>query len=292
MTRQAVRDSVTGYLFLGPNILLLGLFLFLPLGWAILLSLQQTNGFGAGEFVGLANYSRLLGDPVFWRSTGNTALFTALVVPISLALGLGLAVLMNSVIPARGLFRTVIVLPMVISGVATALIGVLIFDQNVGIANKLLRALGVGTVPWQSEGVAAFASVVLVTVWWRVGLTMLVYLAGLQNVPPELYEAARIDGAGLWAQFRHVTVPMVGPATFFLLVINVIYSFQVFDVVYVLTGGGPGYSTSVLVTYAYENGFMIRDQGYAAAIGVVLLALTLAFTAILWRTSRTRDLVG
>lgn len=289
--RRGWRDALTGYSFLLPNLALLGVFLFIPVAWAVAISFQKTNGFGEGAFVGLANYARLFSDPVFWRSAFNTALFTLIIVPLSMALGLGLAVLMNSVLPARRVFRTIIVMPMVISGVATALIGVLMFDQNNGILNKLLKATGLGAIPWQSGGAAAFASVVLVTLWWRVGFNMLIYLAGLQSVAPELYESARIDGASNWKQFRYITVPMVGPSTFFLLIMNVIYSFQVFDIVYVLTQGGPSYSTSVLVTYAYENGFVTRDQGYAATIGIVLLLLTLAFTAAQWRASKSRDLV-
>ena len=133
---------------------------------------------------------------------------------------------------------------------------------------------------------------VLVTLWWRVGFNMLIYLAGLQGVSPDVYEAGRLDGASTWQQFRHLTVPLVGPSSFFLLIMNVIYSFQVFDLVFVMTGGGPENATSVLVTYAYDNGFVTRDQGYAAALGLVLLLIMLAFTAVQWRISRTRDLVG
>ncbi len=289
--RRGLGDALAGYTFLTPNLILLGLFLFLPVIWAFQLSFQETGGFGDGVFVGLDNYARLVGDPVFWQSTLNTVLFTALTVPLSMGIGLGLAVLMNSVLPARGLFRTIIVLPMVISGVATALVGVLIFNQNNGIINKLLRVTGLGELPWQSGSAAAVLSVVLVTLWIRVGFNMIIYLAGLQGVSPELYESARIDGAGAFQQFRYITVPMVGPSTFFLLIMNVIYSFQVFDVIYVLTGGGPGFSTSVLVTYAYQNAFVTRDQGYAAAIGMVLLLIMLTFTAIQWRASRSKDLV-
>lgn len=291
--RQArrAREALSGYAFLAPAVLLLGLFLFVPLVWALVLSFQRTNGFGDGVLVGGANYARLVRDPLFWRAALTTVLFTVVVVPVSMAAGLALAVLMNSVLPARPLFRAVVVLPMSISGVATALIGVLVFDENSGIANKLLAAVGLGSLPWQSSGPAAFASVVLVTLWWRVGFNMIIYLAGLQGVPPELYESARIDGAGGWQLFRHVTWPLVGPSTFFLLIINVIYSFHVFDIVYVLTKGGPGDATNVLVTYAYDNGFVVRDQGYAAAIGMVLLLVTLAFTVVQWRASRTRDLV-
>nr|WP_244186331.1 sugar ABC transporter permease [Arthrobacter agilis] len=271
---------------------MLGIFLFLPLGWAFLISFQESSGFGASGWVGLANYQRLVADPTFWQSALNTAVFTLLTVPLSLALGLGLAVLMNSVLPGRRLFRTLIYLPMVISGVATALMGVLLFDEATGIVNKLLREGGLAAIPWQSQGSAAFTSIILVTLWIRVGFNMVIYLAALQGISPELYEAARLEGAGPWQQFRYLTVPLVGPSTFFLLIMDVIYSFQVFDTIFVMTGGGPGRSTSVLVTYAYENGFVTRDQSYAAAIGIVIFLLTLLFTAIQWRGNRSRDTAG
>ncbi|MEJ5913947.1 carbohydrate ABC transporter permease [Pseudokineococcus sp. 1T1Z-3] len=283
-------ESLAAYGFLAPNLVLLGLFVLLPLVWAVWISTQQTDGFGAGDFVGADNYARLVSDGQFWRAVVNTVLFTTLVTPTAMALGLGAAVLLDGALPGRGVIRSVLILPMAVSGVATALIGVLVFDENSGVLDGVLRALGLPDVAWQSGGAGAFASVVLVTLWWRVGFNMLIYLAALQGVGSHLHEAATLDGASAWQRFRYVTVPMVGPATFFLLVMNVIYSFQVFDIVFVMTGGGPQDATSVLVTYAYENGFVTRDQGYAAAIGVVLLLLTLAFTAVQWRTSRTRDL--
>jgi len=289
---RARGETATAYAFLTPTLGLLGVFVFFPLGAALLLSLQRTNGFGDGVYVGLQNYSRLLSDPLFWRATANTALFTLIVTPLSMAFGLGIAVLLNSVLPLRSLFRSIVIVPMAVSGVATALIGVLVFDENTGILDKLTRTLGLPEVAWQSGSAAAFASVVLVTLWWRTGFNMLIYLAGLQGIGPELYEAAHMDGANAWQRFRHVTVPMLGPSSFFLVVVNVIYSFQVFDIVFVLTGGGPQNATSVLVTYAYDNGFVVRDQGYASAIGVFLLVVSMVFTAVRWRTSRTRDLVG
>ncbi|GAB2596038.1 sugar ABC transporter permease [Microlunatus antarcticus] len=279
-------------MLLAPNLLLLGLFVFVPLVGAFVISLQRTDGFGSGTFAGLDNYARLLGDGLFWRSLINTTAFTVLVTPLSMALGLGAAVLLNSVLPARGVFRSVLILPMAISGVATALLGVLVFDENSGVLDKLLQSVGLPAVSWQSGSGAAFSSVVLVTLWWRVGFNMLIYLAGLQGIGPDLYEAAVLDGAGRWQQFRHLTVPLLGASTFFLLILNVIYSFQVFDIVFVLTGGGPRNATSVLVTYAYETGFDTRDQGYAAAIGMVLLVLAMAFTLVQWRTNRSRDEVG
>lgn len=288
---EKLREGLAGWLFLVPNIVLLGLFVFVPIVWAVVISFQETNGFGVGEFVGMANYERLVSDPLFWRSAANTLLFTLIVTPLSMGMGLGAAVLLNSVLPARGLFRSILILPMAISGVATALIGVLVFNENNGILGNVLRFVGLPDVNWQSGGFAAFASIVLVTLWWRVGFNMLIYLAGLQAIGPELYEAAELDGAGAWARFRNVTVPLLGPSSFFLLILNVIFSFQVFDIVFVMTGGGPQNATSVLVTYAYDTGFVTRDQGYAAAIGVVLLLVTFVFTVVRWRTSRGRDLV-
>jgi multiple sugar transport system permease protein len=282
-------ETLAAYGFLAPNLLLLAVFVFLPLAWAVGISLQRTDGFGVGTFTGLDNYARLFGDRLFWRSTLNTILFTAIVTPLSMGLGLAIAVLLNSVLPARGVFRSILILPMAVSGVATALIGVLVFDENSGVLDRVLRSVGLPTVQWQSGGLEAFASVVLVTLWWRVGFNMLIYLAGLQGLDPELYEAARLDGANGRQRFRHLTVPLLRPSSFFLLIMNVIYSFQVFDIVFVLTGGGPQNATSVLVTYAYDQGFVTRDQGYAAAIGVVLLLATLVFTAVQWRAARARE---
>ncbi|QKJ18267.1 carbohydrate ABC transporter permease [Microbacterium hominis] len=286
-----LRESLTGWGFIGPNFILLALFMFFPILWALQLSFQETQGFGDPEWVGLDNYIRMMTDPVFWQSMGNTLVFVIVTVPIDMIAGLGLAVLLNSVLPARGIWRTVIVLPMVISGVASGLIAVALFYQSNGLINKILVAIGLEPISWQSDGTAAMISVMIAAVWLRVGFNMIIYLAGLQGISPELYEAARIDGASRWQQFRSVTVPLVGPSTFFLLIMNVIASFQVFDIIFVMTGGGPGNATSVLVTYAYRNGFQIREQGYGAAIGIVILIITLIFTFIQWKTSRTRDTV-
>jgi multiple sugar transport system permease protein len=134
------------------------------------------------------------------------------------------------------------------------------------------------------------AAVILMTVWGRTGFNMVIYLAGLQGISPDLHEAAELEGASAWQRFRSITFPLLGPSTFFLLIMNVIYSFQVFDLVFVLTGGGPGDATTMLTTYAYDTAFSTRAQGYAATIGMVLLVLMLGFTAVQWRTNRTRDL--
>jgi multiple sugar transport system permease protein len=287
-TRGRLAEAVTGYTFVAPNLLLLVLFLFVPLGWAILLSFQEVGSFGPATWIGLDNYRQLVRDPVFWRTLLNTAVFTTATVPTSVAIGLGLAVLLDKALPARGLFRTVIVLPIVISGLVTSLIGLLMFGEGVGIANGVLSALGLGAAPWQANGALAMTSLVLMTLWTRVGFAMVVYLAALQDVPRELYEAAELDGATPWRQFTNVTVPTVRATTLFLLVVNVIWSFQIFDVVYVMTNGGPGYDTSMLVTYAYDRGFGPSHlYGYGSTIGVVLFALTLLLTVVQLRLRRS-----
>ncbi|WP_197430220.1 carbohydrate ABC transporter permease [Auraticoccus cholistanensis] len=288
---SAVGRDREGPAFAAPALLLAGTFLVLPMLLAGVYSFTDIAPLsGAVSWVGLQHYATMLADPVFARAVLNTALFTAVTVPGSMALGLALALLMNSVLPARALFRTVVYLPLVISGVAVGLIGTLLFNETTGVLQTLAAALGLPPVSWQSSGPAAFASVVLITLWVRVGFTMIIYLAGLQAVPVELHEAGQVEGAGRWQRFRWITWPLLGPATFFLLVMSVIYSFQVFDTVFVLTGGGPGSATEVLGTYAYDTAFgPARDQGYGAALGLVVFVFTLVFTLLQWRASRTRD---
>lgn len=281
--------------FLAPNIVLVGLFLLFPLVMSFVISAQNRESLGVPTWAGLGNYTQLLRDPLFWESLRNTVVFTALTVPTSMALGLGCALLVNSALPGRLVYRSVIFLPMVISGVATGILGLWMFDQYDGFVNKLLAAFGVQGPAWQSSGTWAMASVVLVTVWVRLGFDMLIYLAGLQSIDPQLREAARLDGAGFWQELRLITVPLLGPSTFFLLVMNLIYSFQIFDTVFAMTNGGPDYSTTMLVTYAYKTGFDEHGPGqlgYAAAVGVVIFAVTLLVTALQWRFSRSRDQVG
>ncbi|MDO4917978.1 carbohydrate ABC transporter permease [Kocuria sp.] len=284
-SRSRSGADAAGWAFVTPNMVVLLLFLFLPLVLTWVVSFQAATPLGSRGWVGLQNYVRLAEDPVFWRVLLNSVVFTVLTVPVSMGLGLAFAVLLDKAMPARGLFRTAIYLPIVLSNLVTSLMGLLLFNEGVGVVNGLLRGLGLDGLPWQSNGALAMLSVVLMTVWTRVGFAMVIYLAALQDVPGELHEAGRLDGATPWQLFWHITRPLLGPATLFLLVMNVIWSFQIFDIVYVMTGGGPGNSTSMLVTYAYDQGFgPARDFGYGSAIGVVLFLLTLGLTAFQLRS--------
>lgn len=284
-------ESRAAWLMLSPNLLLFGVFLLMPLLATFVLSLYDSSGFGPREFTGLANYRELASDSTFWRATANTAVFAVATVPLSLAIGLGLALLLDRPLPGRGLLRAVYYLPYVLSGVVVAVAGRWLFDENVGVINRLLRAVGAEGLAWQSEAGPAMTSLVLISVWTKIGFAMVVYLAALQAIPREYVEAAEVDGAGRWARLRHVVVPLLRPTTAFLIVLGVIESFQIFDVVYVLTGGGPGNATEMLVTYAYAEGFDARRQGYAAAIGVVTYLFVLVLTVLWWRRQREREQV-
>jgi len=286
-------DTRAAWAFLAPNAVLIVLFLLVPLGWAFVLSFQAKRPFGPGTWTGLDNLSRLLADDVFWRAALNTALFTAVTVPLTVVLGLALALLLDKAMPGRTVARTIVYLPVVVSTVVVALIGLLLFDESIGIVNGVLRGLGVGPVSWQSNGALAMISVMLVVLWTRVGFALLIYLAALQDVDPEMLEAAKVDGAGPWVLVRRMIVPTLRPTTFFLVVVNIIWSFQIFDIVYVMTNGGPGYSTTMLVNYAFDQGFgPARNFGYGAAVGVVLFLLTLVVTLVQLRGQRRHETDG
>lgn len=285
----AVRRAVTAYGMLAPVLVVFAVFLAWPLLAAFGTSLTDSTGIGPARPVGLQNYRDLLADPVFWRATANTVLLAAVSVPLVLGSGLGIALLLLRHVPARGVFRALFLAPYVISGVVVAMAGRWIFDENVGVVNRGLAAIGLDGVAWQSAPGPAMVSVLLVLVWSRSGLAVVIYLAALQNVPDDLLEAATLDGAGRWARLRHVVLPQLRPTTFFLAVIMVIETFRTFDVVYVMTGGGPQRATELLVTYSYAQGFDARAQGYGSAVGIVVFLVVLVGTVLWWRAQRRTE---
>jgi ABC-type sugar transport system permease subunit len=285
--RKAERNA--GLILAAPAVLVFAVFMFIPLVLTFWYSLNRYSGFGSMRFIGLDNYTTIAGDKVFWTALFNTVLYTALTVPLGIALGLGAALLVNRAMPARGLFRALIYVPVVISGVASGVIFLRLFDPIRGIINQLLTTIGLPAIDWQGEAIPALISVVAVSLWQGIGFGMVVYLAGLQGIPGELYEAGEVDRAVGWRRFRYITWPLLRPTTFFLIVYLVIGGFQVFDVVYVLTRGGPGTATTFLVQYAYDQGFQQRRQGYAAAIGVIIYLIMMAFTAAYWKVSSGKE---
>ena len=277
------------YIFIAPNLIVFTVFVLVPILFAFYISLTEWSLIGTPEFVGLGNYVELLGDGQFWRSLYNTLVYTVGTVPTSIALGLLVAVGLNRKLPGRALLRSLFFVPVIISLVAVALIASWMFNDNYGVINAALKAVGFEGVPWLSSPVWAMPSLIITTLWIRIGFCMVIYLAALQSIPVELYQAAQVDGATSWRQFRHITWPLLGPTTFLLLILNVIYSLHVFDLIYVMTGGGPGFSTTVLVQYIYQMAFQESEMGYASAVGVVLYLLLMAFTVFQWRMTRQGD---
>ena len=274
------------YIFIAPNMIVFTAFVFVPILFAFYISLTEWSLIGTPQFVGLGNYVEMLGDGQFWRALFNTLVYTIGTVPGSIALGLLVAIGLNRNMPGLALLRSLFFVPVIISLVAVALIASWMFNDTYGVINAALEALGFKGVPWLSSPVWAMPSLIITTLWIRIGFCMVIYLAALQSIPVELYQAAQVDGATGWRQFRHITWPLLGPTTFLLLILNVIYSLHVFDLIYVMTGGGPGSSTTVLVQYIYQVAFQESEMGYASAVGVVLYLMLLVFTVFQWRMTR------
>jgi multiple sugar transport system permease protein len=274
------------YIFIAPNVIVFAVFMFVPILLAFYISLNEWTLIGSPTFVGLGNYLDMFEDSEFLRAFYNTGVYTVGTVPTSIALGLVVALGLNRTLPGRPLLRSIFFVPVIISLVAVALIAGWLFNDNYGIINAALSAVGIGDVPWLSSSRWAMISLIITTLWIRLGFNMVVYLAALQSIPTELFDAARVDGANGWRRFRHITWPLLGPTTFLLVIINIIYSLHVFDLIYVMTGGGPGFSTTVLVQYIYQMAFTEGQMGYASAIGVVLYLLLIVFTVFQWRVTR------
>jgi multiple sugar transport system permease protein len=282
--------------FLLPNSLGFLTFTLIPVAAALVLSLIQLDIFHPPRFVGLQNFRTLLGitleetgdwyftDARFWKYLYNT-LFFMLAIPFTMGSSLLLAIVLNQKLPGRVFFRTVFFVPSICMGVGVLLLWKFIYMPDVGVINKLLATIGIRGPDWLGNYYWAKPAIMNMGVWAAMGGTnMILYLAGLQNIPPELYEAAEIDGASTWQRFWHVTLPMLAPTTFFILITSIIYGFQgEFESAYVMTQGGPDGSTTTLVYYIYNHAFEYFNMGYAAAISVVLFALILLVTLVNWR---------
>lgn len=278
--------------FVSPSLILFTVFAFAPIAVAVVLSFQNVQVFGGGTWVGVDNYSNMLGNGLFWTSVRNTVVFTVGTVPTSAALGLLLAIMLNRRLPGRGLIRSLYFLPMVVSGVAVSLVMVWIFNDDNGIVNAFLQATGLPRISWLSSPNWAMLTIIIAVVWGRIGFCMVTYLAALQGINPSLLEAAQIDGAGSWRRFTNIIWPLLNPTTYLLIVLNIVFSLQAFDVIYVMTGGGPGFSTTVLVQYIFRSAFTDGKMGYASAVGVFLVVVLLLLTVLRNRLSRrSKDLI-
>jgi multiple sugar transport system permease protein len=297
--RPAYRDNLSGYLFAAPWLIgFLGLTL-LPMIASVFLSFVEWNGISLAqiEWVGLDNYRQAARDENVWISLYNTAYYSFLAVPIGLAVALFLAVLLNQKLPGITIFRTIFYMPAVIGGVGTIMMWIWIFNPDFGLLNMCLRGcadflarlhiIQPGWDPplWLYDPRWSKPSLILMSLWGTGG-AMLIFLAALQNVSEELYEAARIDGASRLRQFWHITVPQISPSIFFNLVMGVIGSFQVFNEAYIMTEGGPARSTLFYVLYLYNKAFLDFEMGFASALAWILFVIIFAFTLLIIRSGK------
>ncbi len=273
-------------LFLSPALLAIGIFFFIPVLAAFVLSFTDFDIYSLGNFhyarfIGLRNYAQLAADPLFWKALGNTLYFLLAGGPLSIAASLAAALLLQSkFLRFKGLFRTAYFAPVVTTLVAVAVVWRFVYHPRFGLLNYVLSGIGVGPIDWLGDPHWAMPAIILMAVWKNFGYNMIIFIAGLQNIPAELYEASDIDGAGKVRQFTSITLPMLAPTTLFITIITMIGYFQLFAEPYVMTQGGPLNSTLSLVLLMYQQGFRWWNMGYSAALAFVLFALILAGSLI------------
>lgn len=285
-SRLMNNENIVGYLFVAPLIIGLIVFTYGPVIASFALSFTKGDYISTPKWIGLDNYSSLLDDKLFWQSLRNTLYYVVGVVPAGMALSLLLALAMNQKLRGIVFFRTLFFLPTISSSVAISLMWLWIYNPEFGALNFLLDQIGVKGPAWLSSPEWAMPAVMIMATWRGLGYNMLIYLAGLQGVPEVYYEAAEIDGAGPWAKFWNITVPLLSPTTFMLLILGLIGAFQVFEYTYVMTQGGPVYATLTLVLHVYNNAFRNFQMGYASALAYVLFFILLGLTALQFRLQR------
>jgi len=279
--RSQLKKYAIAYSFILPNLIGFAIFTLVPMVFSLILSFMNWDGANKISWAGLDNFKQLLRDETFRISLGNTLIFVLGNVPLTMLAALGLALLINKPFFGRNIFRTTFFFPYVASLVAVAVVWNMLFFPSAGPVNSVLSALGVQNPPrWAASVDWAMLTVILASIWKGMGYYMIIYLAALQGIPTILYEAAEVDGANVWQKFRYITLPMLTPATFFISVILTISSFKVFDLIMVMTGGGPGRSTNVLVIDIYNTAFKEFRFGYSSSIAMVLLVMVLAITVV------------
>lgn len=288
--RARARTTLIGLSFIAPNFLGFAILTLVPVATLFYMSFTNWNVFGNADWTGLANYRRLFHDDSFRTSVVNTFYYSAMHIPMTIVVSLGLALLLNTKLRGVAFFRTAAFFPYITSIVAIAMVWNIMFGPDYGPVNQFLRFVGISHPPgWLSSTHWAMPAVAIVSTWRDMGYYMILFLAGLQTVPTQLYEASRIDGANAWQRFVHVTLPGLRPTTFFVLVILTINSFKVFDLILVMTNGGPGQSTTVLSQFIYRKGFVESQFGYASAASVALFALCLLVTAAVFLFNKRGD---
>lgn len=281
---RASSDVLWAWAFIAPCLLGLLLFTYVPILGSFGLSLSYWNLLGTPHFVGLENYQSVLGDPLFWQSLGTTVFFVIATAVLEVVIGLGLAVQLDRVRWLKSFLQATYFLPFITPMVSVAMVWGWLYDPSHGLINWILGQLHLiqEPVPWLYSEKTALWAVIILGVWKSVGYNMIIFLSGLQSVPPSLYEAAELDGTGGWSRFWNITLPMISPTVFFVVTMSLIQGFQVFDSVYLLTQGGPAHHTELLVYWMFKNAFEYYKIGPASAIAYILFLLILVLTLVQW----------
>jgi len=289
-SRLRLRNALIGWSFILPNFIGFALLTLVPIVILFYMSFTNWNVFGKADWIGFANFQRLIGDGSFRISVVNTLYYSAMHIPLTLVISLGLALLLNNKLRGVAFFRTAAFFPYITSIVAIAVVWNLLFSPDYGPINEFLRFIGIQNPPgWLTSTDWAMPAVVIVSTWRDMGYYMILFLAGLQTVPRELHEAARVDGANVWQRFVNVTLPCLRPTMFFVIVMLTINSFKIFDLILVMTNGGPGQATLVMSQFIYRKGFVESQFGYASAAAVVLFFMCIIVTILqfLWNRKRS-----
>jgi multiple sugar transport system permease protein len=289
--RALKQSDRNGYLFVLPYVLFFLAFVAYPLVFSLILVFHRWNIVTPMEWIGLKNFTRLLHDTLFLRSLGNTLTFLLIHIPLQIIFALLLAVLLNSRIRLRGFFRAMYFLPVVVSGVAVTILWQQLYSYDYGVLNGMLNAVGLPSIPWLVNSAWAMPSIAIMATWKNIGIYIVLFLAGLQNIPGELYEAASLDGATKVRQFFHITLPMLNPTIIVIVVLSTIGGFSLFIEPYVLTGGGPMQSTMSGMLYIYNQAFYFGHMGYAATLGFVF-ALVILVVVLLQRKAIESEPTG
>lgn len=281
------REGRAALLFLLPDSLGLLVFVFVPMVMAIVLGFFRLDGFGNLSYIGVANYTRMVRDPQFLQSAGVTAVYLVVLVPAIFVVSLLLALLVQQKVPFMGAIRSALFAPYVVSLVVVGLMWQFLLADRVGVVNQFLAAFGVHDVSWLGDPSYTLGTVVAISIWFQMGYYMVIFLSGLQDIPGEYYESARIDGAGAWQRFRSITWPLLRPTALFVLItVTIAVITGGFDLIYILTGGGPAGATSLLIFFVYEQAFLFGEYGYAAAIGSVLVVVLLLWSALMFKVTK------
>lgn len=284
--KEKLKRALAPYLFVLPNFVIFATFIVVPAIVGFVYSFHEYDGLNEMEFLGFRNYAEVLADGEFWAALGRTGLYAAVVVPGIYVLALGIALLLVREVKLKGLFRASIYWPTMISYIIVGLTWKWIFGDSFGILNYLLNALGFGSIGWLTDPFYANLSIIIATLWSRTGFFMVIFIAGLQSISADLYEASSLDGASRWRTFRDITLPMLKPTSLLVLMVAIIDAFKAYPLMYALTGGGPGKETTFIVQYIYEIGFTKQELGMASAMSVILFAIIAVFSALQFRLSK------